>query len=136
MKKITLIMLFLSTLWGYAQVKRYSFTKSTEPYIEITDGIVLGGTSNTNERFVDPGNPAGTTSYTGVGLPIGFPFTFNGFVYDKFAVATDGWISLGSSAFGTAGVNTTVMSPHTPLSSTISVANEVLVAKIVALGKD
>src|SRR5687767_10144087 len=136
MKKTTFLILFLSTIWGYAQVKRYTFTKSAGTYLEITDGTVLGGTSNDNERFIDPANLAGATANTGVGLPIGFNFTFNGYVYDKFAVATDGWISLGSSAFGTAGVNTTVYNVTIPLSSTSQGTTDILVAKIAALAKD
>src|SRR5436190_43302 len=107
MKKITILMLFLSTIWGYAQVKRYTFAKSTGTYLEINGGTVLGNETSDSQSYVDPATPSGGSVLAGVGLPIGFNFTFNGYVYDKFAVSTDGWISLGSSAFGTAAVNMT-----------------------------
>src|SRR5690348_13741571 len=99
MKKITILLLFLSTLWSYAQVKRYTFEKSTSMYNEIIGGTVLGNESSDAQRFVNPAAPLGSDSVlAGIGLPIGFNFTYNGYVYDRFAVAADGWISLGSSA--------------------------------------
>src|SRR6478672_3953259 len=121
MKKISLLVLFLSTLWGYSQVKRYTFAKSTGTYLEITSGTVLGDESSDAQRYVDPSPSASlgvTSGYTGVGLPIGFNFTFNGYVYDRFAVATDGFISLGTSVGG-AGVDINVQTVNSPISSNV-----------------
>src|SRR6478752_3823052 len=119
MKKIALLMLFLSTLWGYSQVKYYSFTKSTGAYEEFSDGTSLGNESSDFQRFVNPADPMGNSSASsGPGFDIGFNFTFNGVVYDKFAVATDGWISLGTSSLGAIAVNTYSVSTVTPISTT------------------
>src|SRR6478736_4747684 len=108
MKKITILMLFLTTVWSHSQVKSYTFTKSTGTYIEINGGAVLGNQSSDAQLFVDPTAPVGSDSVlSGVGIPIGFNFIYNGYSYDRFGVAADGWISLGSSTFGVSAINMT-----------------------------
>jgi len=84
----------------------YNFSQFIGTYIEITGGTVVGNASSDNEVFVDPGNLAGTTVdlSQGVGFPIGFNFTFNGDLFDRVAVCTNGWISLGKSSLGTTAV--------------------------------
>lgn len=134
MKKITLLVLFLSTLWGYSQVKNYTFTKTTSTYTEITDGTTLGDETNDNQFFVNSTNLGGTVA-TGDGIDIGFNFIFNGYEYNKFAVNTNGWISLGTSSL-TPSVNSTVSSAFLPLSSTSTAPPAELTAKISALAKD
>src|SRR5436190_24267161 len=112
MKKITLLILFLSSLWGYSQVRNYKFSQTTGTYSEITGGTVLGDELSDTQRFVDANTPLGSTSvFTGSGLPIGFNFSLNGYVYDRFSVSTDGWISLGSSLLTLNAVDCTLANP-------------------------
>src|SRR5262249_9667875 len=67
-------------------------------------------------------------------------FIFNGSVYDKFAVVTDGWISLGNSALGTTAVNTYSAPTMFPLSTTTTtgaLTNDVVwTSRIAGLGMD
>ncbi len=134
MKKITLLILFLSTLWGYSQVRNYKFSQATGVYTEITGGTLLGNESSDAQYFVDAAVPLGGLTRTGLGLPIGFNFTFNDYVYNRFAVSADGWISLGASALSPA-VDCTVTNSKDPLSSTAATTTN-LSAKIAALGMD
>lgn len=120
--------------WGYSQVNSYSFLQSTTTYTEISGGVALGNESSDDQRFVTPLTPLGATTVTGIGLPIGFNFNFNGVVYDSFAVNTNGWISLGTSAT-TPSVNNDSSGPYAPLSSTVTVPDN-LVSRISALAKD
>lgn len=118
-----------------AQVAAYTFSQLAGTYTPITGGTVLGTTASDDESFVDPATPAGGTTITGVGLPIGFNFTFNGSVFDRFAVNTNGWISLGQSALSPA-VNINSSSNYTPLSSTITITPTQLYNRIAGLGRD
>ncbi|MGG7035364.1 MAG: T9SS type A sorting domain-containing protein [Flavobacterium sp.] len=136
MRKITLLVLFLSTLWGYSQVKDYTFSKTAGTYTEITDGTILGTETNDNQYFVNSTDLLGGTVVTGTGIDIGFDFTFNGYVYNKFAVNTNGWIALGSSDSTPNAVNATVSNAFLPLASTSAVPPAELTAKIAALAKD
>src|SRR5436190_14399062 len=123
MRKITLLVLFLSTLWGYSQVKNYKFSQTMPgTYTEITGGTLLGNTSNQDQRFVDPnalqgGVIQGGYAATGPGIPIGFNFVYNGYTYDRFAVVTDGWISLGTSTLGNKAVNSAANNISSPMES-------------------
>ncbi len=84
----------------------YNFSQFIGTYTEITGGTVLGNASSDNEVFVSPTNLLGTTAdlSQGTGFPIGFNFTFNGDVFDRVAVCTNGWISLGKSSLGATAV--------------------------------
>ena len=138
MKKITLLvvfLLFLHTLSYSQNVSVYSFTQTSGVYVPITSGTVLGDASSDDQRFMDPSMPLGTPGFTGIGLPIGFNFTFNGYVYDKFAVNSNGWISFGSSLL-TPSVNMNTTSSYSPISSISSAVTNDLVARISALGRD
>ena len=137
MKKITLLIAFLFAIAAptYAQVRAYSFSQSNGTYTAITGGTVLGDTASDDQRFVDPAVPLGGTTLTGVGFPIGFNFTFNGFVYDRFAVNTNGWISLGTSS-QTPSVNVNTSSSYTPLSSTSTTVTNDLVARVAGFARD
>lgn len=82
-------------------ISNYTFSQSAGTYTPITGGSVLGDTAIDEQIFVDPSVLAGTdvfTTTTGVGFPIGFNFTYNGIVFDRLAVCTNGWISLGQSS--------------------------------------
>ena len=137
MKKITLlIMLFVGTFFANAQVVAYGFSQSSGTYTEITGGTALGSETVDDQRFLDPAGPAGGTNLTGVGLPIGFNFVFNGAVYDRFGINANGWICLGQSALGANAVNMNSSSYYTSLSSTVTTVSDDLVARISVLGRD
>lgn len=115
-------------------VSLYAYSQSVGTYTPISGGSVLGTETNGAQKFVDPGVPAGGTTSTGVGLPIGFDFTFRGVTFDRFAVSTDGWISLGQSALGATAVN--MPTTTVPLSTTTAVTPAQLRSRIAALGRD
>lgn len=118
-----------------AQVSAYNFSQLSGTYTPITGGTVIGTTASDDERFVDPAVPAGGTTLTGVGLPIGFNFTFNGATFDRFAINTNGWISLGQSAL-TPSVNMTSSSYYTAISATSTTTPLQLVNRIAGLNRD
>lgn len=137
MKKITLlIMLFVGTFFANAQVVAYGFSQSSGTYTEITGGTALGSETVDDQRFLDPAVPAGGTVLTGIGFPIGFNFTFNSEVYDRFGINANGWICLGKSALGANAVNINTSSAYTPLSSTVTTVTDELVARIGGLARD
>ncbi|MBK9194401.1 MAG: hypothetical protein IPO17_05300 [Flavobacteriales bacterium] len=120
---------------AFAQlVSQYAYTQSVGTFSPIGGGSVLGTETNAAQKFVDPAVPAGGTTSTGVGLPIGFDFTFRGVTFDRFAVSTDGWISLGQSALGATAVN--MPTTTVPLSTTTAVTPAQLRSRIAALGRD
>ena len=81
--------------------------------------------------YVDAAAPAGSaTVYKGVGLPIGFNFTFNGSVVNVFGVNANGWISFGQDS-----VNLNSSASNTPISAT-STASSVLQNRVSALGRN
>ena len=137
MKKITylLLLLFASVTFSFGQASSSSFTQSSSTYTPITGGTMLGADNTDDQRFVDPAITLGGTTATGVGFPIGFNLTFNGFVYDRFAVNANGWISFGSSA-STPSVNINSSSSYNPLSSTSTTTTNDLVARFAPLGRD
>ncbi len=133
--------LFLSGLLFWAgsllgQVSTYTFVSSSGSYTEIAGGTLLGSATSDDEYFVDPAVPAGSTSITtGPGFPIGFNFTFGGVVFDRLAVNTNGFISLGQSAL-TPAVDIANLSYYLPITSTMAVVPPELVSRVVAVGQD
>jgi hypothetical protein len=129
--------LFFSTLYtSYGQVNAYTFVQSAGTYTPITGGTVYGNTTSDDQRFIDPSKPLGqTTPLTGIGLPIGFNFIYNGTVYDVLAINNNGWISLGSSLL-TPSVNITSTSSYTPLGSSSVATPTHLRNRIAALATD
>jgi hypothetical protein len=118
-----------------AQVNTYSFSSSLGTYTPITGGTVMGTTTSDDQVFVDPAVPAGAGSgTTGVGLPIGFNFVFNGTTYDRFAINNNGWIVFGQSSL-TPSVNTNSSSGYTGISAT-STAPGILQNRVAALSRD
>jgi hypothetical protein len=136
MKKFTfLVFLFVISFSSYAQISSYTFSQTTNAYTEITGGTLLGSETTNEERFVNPAAPLGSTSVlTGEGFPIGFNFSFNGEVYDRFSVVANGWISLGKSSL-TPSVDLTSSSASFPLNSTTAM-NESLLARIAGFARD
>lgn len=104
MKKILLTLIAGTAIYTCANaqiVNAYSFSQSTGTYTPITGGTVLGDDSVDEELYLDPAYPMGDAPYwgtTGPGFPIGFNFTYNGLVFDRIGISTNGWVSLGQSA--------------------------------------
>jgi len=121
---------------GFSQnLSQYTFSQSNSGFTAISGGTVLGSTTTDDQRFLDPAVPLGDSSLTGVGLPIGFNFTYNGYVYDRFGVNANGWISLGSSLL-TPSVDMNTTTSYSPLSSTSTAVSNTLVARISAFSRD
>ncbi len=119
----------------HAQVSDMIFSYQMGTYNEISGGTVLGDASTDDQRFVDPTIPLGGTTNTGIGLPIGFTFHFNGYDFDRFAINANGWISLGTSSL-TPSVDINSTSSYTPISSTATNTPSYLRSRIAALGCD
>src|SRR6185503_7496288 len=141
MRKVYIAFLCLFTLFfgstvSNAQVSTYGFIQSNGTYTEISGGTVLGNTASDDQYFVNPADPLGTAgATTGPGFPIGFNFTYNGIVFDRFAVNNNGWISLGQSAL-TPSISLATTSAYTPLSSTAVNTPAILRNRIAGMGRD
>jgi hypothetical protein len=116
-----------------AQVADYTFEQLVTTYTPITGGTVYGTPTADDQRYVDPATPAGGTINTGVGIPIGFNFTYNGVVYDRIGINNNGWISFGTTA---EGVNMTTTSAYAPLASTSTITPAHLRNRVSAMGRD
>jgi hypothetical protein len=112
--------LFLCNTSSIARVSTYGFVQSNGTYAEISGGTVLGNTTSDDQYFVSPADPLGTAgATTGIGFPIGFNFTYNGIIFDRFAINNNGWISLGQSSL-TPGVSLVTTGAYTPLSTAVN----------------
>lgn len=97
--KVFLIVLICAALNNVnAQISGYTFSHSVGSYTQINGGTVLGIESNDNRVFNNKINGAAAPD-TDTGFPIGFNFSYNQQVYDKFAVGTNGFIKLGTGEF-------------------------------------
>ena len=132
------LLLCILYVWGQNNLSEYSFSYSVSPYVEITDGTLLGNATTDGHFFVDPiAIGGGTTTKTGVGFPIGFVFVFAGHSFDMVGISANGWISLGNSSFGQDAVNMKSTNNSTPLASLINITpDEVLVARIAGFARD
>ncbi|MCB5228603.1 MAG: choice-of-anchor D domain-containing protein [Candidatus Cloacimonetes bacterium] len=129
---VIILMLFASM--GFAQLAvDYIFTVTAGTYTPITGGMVLGNESSNAQVFFDPTLPVGSGSGTGPGFPIGFDFNYMGKTFDRVAVCTDGWISLGQSS-----LTPSVWIPTTyiPISYAGNITPPHLISRISALGSD
>ncbi|MCK6640802.1 MAG: GEVED domain-containing protein [Bacteroidia bacterium] len=118
-----------------SQVANYGFTQLSGTYTPITGGQVYGNATSDDQRFVDPAVPAGGTGTTGVGIPIGFNFTYDGQVFDRLAINNNGWISLGNSALSPA-VDIQSSSSYTALSATSVATPTYLRSRIAGMAVD
>lgn len=108
----TLLLFMISVCSIQAQVSTYTFQSDNIPYTELVSGNQLGDSLSEDEYFTDPSIPMGSSTQSGIGIPIGFNFIYNGFSYDVFGVSVNGWIGLGNGS-----VNLNSISPYYPLSS-------------------
>jgi hypothetical protein len=138
MKKIYFFLLvtFAALSTGLqAQVSNYTFSQIAGTFTPITGGTLIGTATSDDQYFVNPAIPAGGTTTTGPGFPIGFNFTYNGFVFDRIAVNNNGWISLGQSTL-TPSVSLATTSAYTPLASTAVNTPAHLRSRIAGVGRD
>lgn len=124
-----------------ADLSDYNFSAVNGSYQEITGGIQFILTNSGNyaddQRFLDPTALHGSsTTYTGVGLPIGFNFTFNQTVFDVVGINNNGWISFGQSALGASAVNMSSSDVYLVLASTTSITPNQLINRVAALNRD
>ena len=129
---LVLINFFVITT-AFGQVGNYTFSQSSGTYTEITGGSLLGTATNDDQNFTNPTDLL-ISSTTGLGLPIGFNFTFGNVVYDRVGVNANGWISLGTS-LTTPAVNASRTSSYTPLAS-INAIPDNLIATVAAATRD
>jgi len=128
-------LLMITGLTAQAQLPSYSFSSTVDTYTPITGGTVLGTTTTDDQSFVDATVTAGATgTVSGVGLPIGFNFTFNGIVFDRFGINANGWIFLGQSALTPAVTNGA--NSYVPLSVTTTTTPAQLRSRIAAFAND
>jgi hypothetical protein len=136
MKKFVLFIAFaLLSIVSFAQVASYTFSQASNTFDTLANGRILGSaTTAAGTYFTDSTVAAGSTTTTsGIGLPIGFSFKYNGTNFDVFAVNADGWISFGQSAL-TPSVNMVSSNVTTPISAT-STASAVLQNRVSAFGR-
>ncbi|MBW6513272.1 MAG: Omp28-related outer membrane protein [Candidatus Syntrophosphaera sp.] len=120
---------------GYALLAEYGFAPSLGTYVPVTEGIVLGNESTRNAAIVDPDFPLGSSSiFTGPGFPIGFDFNFLGMAFDRLAIHSNGWISLGQSSLDP-GVDLSSANYGTPIGSTVGIEPPRLVSRIAGLAR-
>jgi len=87
---------------GQVTVDKYLFNRTNSNYVGITGGTVLGGIVNDEQVFISNAT-GGFGPLTGAGFPIGFPFSFGGNAFTRFAVGTNGYIKLGEGTFTIGG---------------------------------
>ncbi|WP_164976762.1 T9SS type A sorting domain-containing protein [Chryseobacterium sp. CH21] len=105
--------MFLSGVYSLvnAQAKAYSFAQSTGTFTALSGGTVLGtATANSGAASLYQVTPYDVT------LP--FNFNYNGTVYSSIKVSSNGYITFGTTAPGTA--NSTPVSSAETYSGTIS----------------
>ncbi|RYF84073.1 MAG: hypothetical protein EON98_09735, partial [Chitinophagaceae bacterium] len=113
MRKLYVLLMALCVSYAlHAQVNSYIFSQSSGTYTEITGGTVLGTTSN-DEQVFNNSTTGASGPVTSTGFPIGFNFMYGGTSFDKFAVASNGYIVLGTGSFAIANSTTAAISTTT-----------------------
>lgn len=82
----------------------YLYNRSTEPFIPLEDDTTLGSGFQDDILYMGKTLNSGPTlctscSLTGPGLPIGFPFTFDGNIFTRWGFSSNGFIKLGNGDF-------------------------------------
>lgn len=136
MKKIySALLLALLATSVKSQVSGYPFTQFSSTYVAITGGTVFGSTTSDDERYVDPSVPLGGFTDVGPGIPIGFNFIFNGTVYDRVAINTNGWLTFGQSTLSPNPVDMASSDYYNCILAT-STASNILQNRIAGLSQD
>ena len=134
MKKILFILFAfgLMNISSYAQVSYYTFGSATNTFDTLAStvkSLTPLTTATTGNYYVDSTVAAGSpTVNKGIGLPIGFNFTFNGTVFNVFGVQQNGWISFGKDSVDMQSSNVS-----SPISAT-STASAALQNRVSAFG--
>jgi hypothetical protein len=115
-----------------AQVSSYNFSQLSGTYTAITGGTVIGTTTSDDNNYANELSPT-VASSTGIGFPIGFNFTFNGAIFDRFALNTNGFITLGQSALTP---STNITSSYTAISVTTTTTPPQLANRIAGFNRD
>lgn len=125
---LPLVAALLSAGTAQAQVSAYTFTQEVGVWQPIAgSGTPIGmpglpaWMAYDDNSFVNEGEnlPLGS-AITGTGWPIGFEFHFNGHVYDRVGLSTEGWLSFGHSSNGANAVYVpSGAAAYTPLSSPV-----------------
>lgn len=115
-----------------AQLNTYTFLQDTIEYPYQSLENVLGNKENSGLISFLNEDGIGGNQTTGLGIPIGFTFKFNGEDYDRFGVVNTGWVALGKSQLGNQAVDLGQLS-NNPLNAA-GPANEKLRPRISALG--
>lgn len=93
----------------------YLFTYSVGTWQQLSSGTLLGDAATDELNFIHPDYPGGLTGTQSIGLPIGFDFSFEGQVYDRFGINANGWIGLGKSVYGNHAIDLRTTLSSSPL---------------------
>ncbi|HOY95113.1 MAG TPA: hypothetical protein PK509_05215, partial [Catalimonadaceae bacterium] len=102
---VLLIFLLLSlSLKAQNLAVDYLFNRTSEPYVPLTNDTTLGSGFQDDILYMSQTLNSGPTlctscSLTGQGLPIGFPFLFDGNTFTRWAFSSNGYIKLGNGTF-------------------------------------
>ena len=127
----------LALLGGFTsrgQVSQYLFQQYLGTYSAISGGTVLVNGDVDNAYYTNPANPT-TAQNAGPGFPIGFPFTFDGIVYDVIGVNNDGGVAFGQSTITPNPVDMNFSSSYTWISGT-GTTNALLQRHIAPVSRD
>lgn len=138
MKKVIAILWLVFLIFRLpATLPDYTFSYSVETWQALSSGTILGNESSDDQCFVNPDAPLGGNSTYNAGFPIGFDFSFDGQIYDRFGVNANGWIGLGKSAYGSFAVDLRASSLASPLDyTTDSHPREDRLARIAGFSRD
>jgi|GEM_PF-1499706 len=93
MRAMVAIAFFFMTNAVFAQVATYSFAQSVGPYT-----VIAGGTQH---WFTPSGTGVVPDDNTVLNVAIGFPFTYNGTVYNNVSICNNGYLRMGATVTGT-----------------------------------
>lgn len=118
--------LTLSSFYLNAQVATlYSFSQFQGTYTPITTGGTVFNTSGFDDQDIVDASGTGIIpdnfvppAVSGPGVPIGFNFGYNGYVFDRIAISNNGYIVFGNSADGAIAIYESISDWNRPISST------------------
>ncbi|TXI81498.1 MAG: hypothetical protein E6Q44_04280, partial [Flavobacteriales bacterium] len=126
---------------GYKEYETVAvfFGSTTRPKDFAGNACFVGNTGAGDAGASDAEYQAtGMVVKTGPGYPIGFNFTYNGEVFDRVGISSQGWIGFGNSADGGTAVAVytaqTQSTANLPLNNTTLLANDSRRNRVVATG--